>query len=323
IIFALLLIGGLIYGILHSIKKNKPRLNLIFLCITFIIIGYSSFSMVLIRAKADPTLNNNDPDNAFSFLSYLNREQYGDNPLIKGQYFDSRPIDIDYGATTYRKGAEKYIQTGQKFSYQYDREILFPRIYDSRDNHPQFYRNLLNLGENEQPSYGDNLKFFFTYQIGQMYARYFMWNFVGRQNDEQGHGNFTDGNWISGIKFIDQMHVGGQDKLPEAARTNPSRNTFYFLPLILGMIGAYWHFKRNQKLASLVGLLFFFTGLAIVLYLNQTPLQPRERDYAYAGSFYAFAIWIGLGVIGISEWFQKKINARNAALIATGLGLFI
>ena len=244
-------------------------LNMILLCTAFIIFGYSSFAMVLIRAKANPTLNNSDPDNAFSFLSYLNREQYGDEPLLNGPYFDSRPIDVKYGANIYRKGETQYEKAGQKFNYVYDRTTLLPRIHSSRDNHPGFYRSWLNLGESQQPTFSDNLRFFFTYQIGHMYARYFMWNFVGRQNDKQGHGEFTNGNWISGIKFIDNALLGGQDALPEDAKTDPSRNTFYFLPLILGLIGAWWHFKRSQKDAGIVGLLFFFTGLAIVLYLNQ------------------------------------------------------
>ena len=320
-IFVLILVSAIIYGIIYSLQKNKIHLNTAFLCVAFIIIGYSSFSMILIRAKADPTLNNSDPDNAFSFLSYLNREQYGDDPLLKGPYFDSRLTEVNEGGNTYRKGKEKYEVSGQKLSYGYDRETIFPRIYSQQESHVQFYRSWLNLGQDEQPTFGDNLNFFFNYQIGHMYARYFMWNFAGRQNHEQGHGSFTEGNWISGIKFIDQLRLGGQDALPKAEISNPSRNTFYFLPLILGIIGALWHFKRNQKDAGIVGLLFFFTGLAIVLYLNQNPLQPRERDYAYAGSFYAFAIWIGLGVIGISEWLQKKANAKVAGIVATVIGL--
>lgn len=321
IVFAILVIGGLVYGIWYSIKRHKPRLNTALLCVSFIIFGYSSFSMILIRAKADPTLNNNDPDNAFSFLGYLNREQYGDDPLLKGPYFNSERTGIDYGATNYRIGKEKYVSVGQSFSYTYDRETILPRIYSDRPDHVQYYRNWLQLGENEDPSFSDNLKFLFSYQLGHMYARYFMWNFAGRQNNEQGFGNFTDGNWISGITPLDQMRLGGQQALPDTEKNNPARNTYYFLPLILGLIGAYWHFKHNQKDAGVVGLLFFFTGIAIVLYLNQKPIEPRERDYAYAGSFYAFTIWIGFAVLAISEWINKKANAKAAGIAATVIGL--
>lgn len=325
ICFALLVIGGLTYGIFYSIKQLKPRLNLILLAVCFIIFGYGSFAMILVRAKADTSLNNSDPDNAFSFLSYLNREQYGEEPLIKGPYFTSKVIDRSEGGSTYIKGDEKYENIGRKYSYIYDRETVFPRIYssDAGRGHPQFYRSWLNMSENEQPTFGNNFNFFFTYQIGHMYARYFFWNFVGRQNDQKGDGSFTEGNWVSGIKPIDQARLGGQDALPESLKTDPSNNKFYGLPLILGIIGALWHFKRKQKDAGIVGLLFFFTGLAIVLYLNQTPLQPRERDYAYAGSFYAFAIWIGLGVIGLADFLQKKTNQKNAGIIATIVGLLV
>ncbi len=319
IIFALLVVGGIVYGIWYSIQKAKPLLNIIFLSAAFIIFGYSSFAMILIRAHANPTLNNSDPDEVFAFLSYLNREQYGNEPKFKGPYFNSRPVEINFGSYQYRKGAERYEVSGRNFSYEYDRETIFPRIYSA--DHEAYYRDYLNLGENENPTFADNLRFFFSYQVGHMYGRYFLWNFAGRQNDEQGHGDLTTGNWISGIKFIDQIRLGGQDALPEALKTNPSHNRYYFLPLILGLLGAVWHFSRNQRDAGVVGLLFFFTGLAIVLYLNQNPMQPRERDYAYAGSFYAFAIWIGLSVPMISEWFSKKLNARTAGIAATVIGL--
>lgn len=319
ILFAILVIGGLTYGIIYSIKKHKPMLNIMLLCVSFILIGYSSFAMVVVRANADPTLNNSDPDDTFAILGYLNREQYGDDPLFNGPYFDSQPIEYVEGAAIYRKGENNYVKVGNKPKYNYDRETFLPRIYSSE--HAQAYRSWLNLGEGEQPSFGDNINFLFSYQIGHMYARYFMWNFAGRQNDQQGHGNFTDGNWISGISFIDQMRLGGQNALPDSQKNNPSRNTYFFLPLILGLLGAFWHFKYNQKDAGIVGLLFFFTGIAIVLYLNQNPLQPRERDYAFAGSFYAFAIWIGLGVLAISDFIKKKANPKTAAVAATVVGL--
>lgn len=321
-VFALLLVGAIIYGIWYSIRAAKPMLNIIVLSFALIVFGYSSFAMVLIRAKADPTLNNSDPDNVFSFLSYLNREQYGDEPKFVGPYFDSKPVEMEYGAKTYRKGETRYEEAGRSIGYKFDRETIFPRIYSYREpQHQQYYRDYLQLGQNESPTFGDNLKFFFSYQIGHMYARYFLWNFAGRQNDQQGHGDFTTGNWISGIKAIDNMRLGGQYSLPENLKTDPSNNKYYFLPLLLGLIGAWWHFRRNQKDAGVVGLLFFFTGLAIVLYLNQNPLQPRERDYAYAGSYYAFAIWIGLGVLGLQEWLGKKLDGRTAGILATVIGL--
>lgn len=320
-VFALLVVGGLVYGIWYSIKRVKPLLNIALISLGFILFGYSSFAMILIRAKANPTLNNSDPDNAFTFLSYLNREQYGDEPLLKGKYFDARPVDFHEGANVYRKDKDRYAVAKKKTDYTYDRETIFPRIHSEKGGHPSYYREYLGLAEGQQPTFADNLKFFFGYQIGHMYARYFMWNFVGRQNDIQGHGSHVEGNWISGIKPIDNMLVGGQYALPTSEKENPARNTYFFLPLLLGLLGAYWHFGKNQQDGIVVFLLFFFTGLAIVLYLNQTPLQPRERDYAYAGSFYAFAIWIGLGVLALKEFLSKKTNIRVAAIAASVVGL--
>ncbi|WP_246032785.1 glycosyltransferase family 117 protein [Sphingobacterium yanglingense] len=320
--FALLVVGGLVYGIWYSIKKVKPILNIALISLGFVIFGYSSFAMILIRAKANPTLNNSDPDNVFSFLSYLNREQYGDEPLFKGRFFDAKLTDISESGKIYRKDKDKYVVAKTKTDYKYDRETLFPRIYSEKGDHPAFYRQYLGLGPNEQPTFADNLKFFFGYQIGHMYGRYFMWNFAGRQNDVQGHGSVLEGNWISGIKPIDNALIGGQYDLPTSEKENPARNTYFFLPLLLGLVGAYWHFGKNQRDAGVVFLLFFFTGLAIVLYLNQSPLQPRERDYAYAGSFYAFSIWVGLGVLAIADFLTKKVSAKTAGMVATVVGLF-
>lgn len=320
--FALLVIGGLVYGIYYSIQKGKHILNIALLSVGFIIFGYSSFAMIMIRAKANPTLNNSDPDNAFTFLSYLNREQYGDEPLFKGKFFDARPTGVEDGRKIYRKDGNKYVVAKRNPVYSYDRETIFPRIYSEKGGHPEYYREYLGLGPDEAPTFADNLKFFFGYQIGHMYGRYFMWNFAGRQNDQQGHGSFTEGNWISGIKPIDNMLVGGQDALPTSVKTDPSHNTYFFLPLIIGLLGAFWHFGKRQRDAGVVGLLFFFTGIAIVLYLNQNPLQPRERDYAYAGSFYAFSIWIGLGVVAIADFLRrKKVNGKVAGYIAAAAGM--
>ena len=321
IFFAALLIGALVYGIFYSIRKVKPVLNLGLICFAFILLGYSSFAMIVIRAKADPNLNNSDPDNVFALLSYLNREQYGDRPLLYGQYFDSKPIDYKEGSTIYRKGKEKYEAAGTRYKQIYDRNTILPRMYSDDPQHTGFYREWMQLGETQSPTFIDNIGFLFSYQTGFMYVRYLFWNFVGRQNDDQGHGNYTSGNWLSGIKPLDALRLGPQDNLPPSIAENNAYNRFYFLPLILGLLGAYWHFKRRQKDAGVVALLFFFTGLAIVLYLNQTPLQPRERDYAYAGSFYAFAIWIGLGVAAISEWLSRKITPKTAGIAAMVIGL--
>ena len=285
IVFALLVIGGLTYGILYSIKNAKPILNLALICTTFILIGYSSFAMIVIRAKADPTLNNSDPENVFALLSYLNREQYGDRPLLYGEYFDSQPIENKEVGNIYRQGKDKYEVAGKKYETIYDRNTLLPRMYSRSPQHVGFYREWMRIPEGQSPNFAENLGFLFSYQTGFMYARYFLWNFAGRQNDDQGHGNHTSGNWISGIKPLDAARLGPQDNLPPSIKENNAYNRYYFLPLIIGLIGALWHFKRNQKDAGVVGLLFFFTGIAIVLYLNQNPLQPRERDYAYAGSF--------------------------------------
>lgn len=319
-----LIVSGIILAILEymlKIREKRRVLNLALISVVFIIFGYSSFAMIVIRAKADPTLNNNDPDNAFSLLSYVNREQYGDRPLAYGQYFDSKPIDSKQGDIIYRKGKEKYESAGQKYERVYDRNTLMPRMYSDDPQHVATYRDWMGMSETQSPTFVDNIGFLLSYQTGFMYARYFAWNFIGRQNDEQGHGNYTEGNWLSGIKPIDNMLLGGQYDLPKSQVDNPGYNRYYFLPFILGIIGALWHFKKNQKDAGIVGLLFFFTGVAIVLYLNQNPLQPRERDYAYTGSFYAFAIWIGLGVAGIADFLRSKIKASTAAVLATVIGL--
>ena len=330
---ALMTLGGSILGLIVSaailavleyilkIREKRRVLNLALISIVFIFFGYGSFAMIVIRAKADTTLNNSDPENAFSLLSYLNREQYGDRPLLYGQMFDSQPIDSKEGDIIYRKGKDKYENAGQKYERVYDRNVLLPRMYSDDAQHIGFYRDWMGLDENQSPTFLNNLGFLISYQTSFMYTRYFAWNFIGRQNDEQGHGNYIQGNWLSGIKFIDNMLLGGQYALPKSQLENNAYNKFYFLPFILGIIGALWHFQRNQKDAGIVALLFFFTGLAIVLYLNQNPLQPRERDYAYTGSFYAFAIWIGLGVAGIADFIRKKMSASKAAVLASIIGL--
>jgi len=309
--FVFLLVAAAVYGIYYSIKKNKPILNMFILGTCLVLFGFTSFSMILVRAQTNISLNNNDPDNVFSFLGYLSREQYQSEPLFKGPTFNSNIVDVNEGKT-YRKDQKNYEEIDYVKSYKYDKQVLFPRLYSNK--HSEFYKQYLNLGEGEDPTFSDNLKFFFNYQIGHMYSRYFMWNFVGRQNDLTSQGEITAGNWISGINMLDELRLPGISSMPESMKKDPSRNTYFFLPLILGIIGMLWQFKISKRDASIVALLFFFTGLAIVLYLNQTPLQPRERDYSYAGSFYVFAIWIGLGLIGLIDYIQKKIKVSIKTL---------
>ncbi|WP_443937761.1 glycosyltransferase family 117 protein [Pedobacter sp. MW01-1-1] len=321
--FALLLIGGFVYGIRYSIKHQKKLLNLGLISAVLIIFGYASFAMIIIRAKADPNLNNSAPKDAFSFLSYLNREQYGDRPLAYGPNYNSERTGVSEGKTIWRKDADKYVEAGKKTDYTYDNNTLLPRMYSDDAKHVAFYKEWMHFDDSKKPNLVDNIGFLASYQIGYMYMRYFLWNFAGRQNDEQGQGSGYEGEWLSGIKAVDAARLGNLDHLPPSTTENPANNHFYFLPLILGILGAIWHFNRSQKDAGVVAMLFFFTGIAIVLYLNQKPLEPRERDYAYVGSFYAFAIWIGLGVLAIKEYVFKKLTATTGAIAATVIGLLI
>ncbi|MCX2432993.1 DUF2723 domain-containing protein [Pedobacter sp. GR22-10] len=322
--FAIVLIGLLVWGIRYSIKHQKKLLNLGLISTVLIIFGYASFSMIIIRAKADPNLNNSAPKDAFSFLSYLNREQYGDRPLGYGPNYNSERTGIkEGGKTIWRKGNDKYEKAGTKTEYEYNNNTLLPRMYSDDAPHAAFYKEWMHLDDAKKPNLVDNVGFLFSYQIGYMYMRYFGWNFIGRQNDEQGQGSGYEGEWLSGIKAFDSWKIGDQSHLPPSTVDNKAYNRFFFLPLIIGLLGAIWHFQRNQKDAGVVALLFFFTGIAIVLYLNQKPLEPRERDYAYVGSFYAFAIWIGLGVLAIREWVLKKLSPTAGAIGATVIGLLV
>lgn len=337
LIYFVLITAGLTYGIIWSQKRRKFLANTAFLALTFILIGYSSFLMLVIRANANTPINENNPDDAISLLSYLNREQYGTWPIFTGQYYNS-PSDPNDPASD---GSPIYIRDNTKGRYvitddrknsiqNYDARFttFLPRMYSSQPNHVKAYKSWGKVegrpititneeGQQEtiyKPTFSENLRFLFSYQIGHMYLRYFMWNFVGRQNDIEGHGGIKNGNWISGITPLDEWRLGKQTELPQSMQS-PARNTYFFLPLILGIIGMFFHFNRNYKDSVVVTLLFFMTGLAIVLYLNQTPFQPRERDYAYSGSFYAFAIWLGIGAFAIYEKLKKYIG--NASIPVT------
>lgn len=321
-LFVMLLVSALVYGLWHSIKYVLPQLNLVLLCTVFTLFGFGSFAMVFIRAAADPSLNNYAPDNVISFFEYVTRDQYATTPLITGPFYNSRITGVEKGSTIYRKDDDRYQKIGNKPAYQYDRTTLFPRIHSAKD--ADFYQSWLGLQDGEQPTFAHNINFFSTYQAGVMYWRYFMWNFVGRQNDENGQsGNLIDGNWISGIQSLDNLRLGGQYALPHLNQQNPSANHYYFIPLLLGMLGFFWHLKKDRRNAALVTLLFFFTGLAIVLYLNDTPLQPRERDYVYVGSFYAFAIWIGFGFIALSKFISKRFRQQSSSLLAFTISLSV
>jgi len=270
----------------------------------------------------------------FSFISYLSREQYGDRPLSYGQYFNA-PLDrqdpYKDGSPVYYPDEEKgkYIVTDNKKNSipNYDKKFcsIFPRMYSDKSNHVSAYKEFSGFkgSKDKRPTFGQNLKFFVTYQINWMYIRYFMWNFAGRQNDTQGHGNITDGNWLSGIPFLDEMRLGPQDNLPASMTDSKAYNRLYCLPLILGLLGLVFHYQNDKRGFFVVALLFLLTGLGIIVFLNQYPYQPRERDYAYAASFYAFSIWIGLGVMAIFDLLRKNIPPKPAAALATAMCLIV
>ncbi len=336
IIYLIALIAFIIWALRYTYKKKKVLWNTVILFVTVLLIGYSSFTIIVIRSLANPPLDENNPEDVFSLLAYLNREQYGDRPLLYGQYYNA-PLDpeepyID-GEPIYDKRDGKYVVVGYKPKPNYDKRLctFFPRMWSSQPNHVREYKSWakikgtpVNIGGKTyyKPTFGENLRFFFVYQLGHMYFRYFMWNFSGRQNDWQGHGSLLRGNWITGIPFIDKILVGPQDGLPYKMRTNKARNTYFMLPFLLGMLGLFYHWSRHKEDFLVVLLLFFYTGIAIVIYLNQYPLQPRERDYAYVGSFYAFAIWIGLGVLALYEYLRKYLkNTQLTASLVTLVAL--
>ena len=332
------------------------------LCITMIVIGYSSYAVTVIRSKANPPMDQNSPEDAFALQEYLNREQYGDRPLLFGQTFNSKLEWETQGQYMVPKSKvtrklysrvektspdqpDQFVEVGVKKEYLYPKNqcMLFPRIYD--DGHAQAYRDWIGDIDYKAvpysgpegpetvmiPTQSANLDFFFSYQLNFMYWRYFLWNFAGRQNDIQSHGELHKGNWLTGFSFIDNWRLGDQSLLPSDLQNNKGHNVFYCLPLILGLLGFFWQASKGKKGIQqfwVVFFLFILTGVAIVLYLNQTPQQPRERDYAYAGSFYAFAIWCGLGITAIYEWLKGLLSAimkekgkRQAALIASVLAV--
>lgn len=366
----LALVGACLWGVFGKRLMVSPRtLNTSILCLTMMVIGYSSYAVIVIRSSANPPMDQNSPEDIFTLGDYLGREQYGDTPLFYGPAYNSKvalKIEGQYcvpvseeGAPVYQRKEKEspdekdsYEIVRHKTEYKYAQNMLFPRMYSSTNEHIAAYEQWFGGYRNEKgewvngvkghlipydecgnpvmvkmPTTWENLKFFFSYQVNFMYWRYFLWNFAGRQNDIQGNGEPEHGNWISGIPLIDNLLYGDQSKLPDELKANKGHNVFYCLPLLLGILGLLWQAFRGQRGIQqfwVVFFLFFMTGLAIVLYLNQTPLQPRERDYAYAGSFYAFAIWIGLGVAAVSEFLRRrKLNATTAAALASVVCLLV
>lgn len=351
LIFVVLLMSAIGVGIYLTDKYKKVVLNIILLCLGVLMVGYGTYASVIIRSSANLPMNSNHPDDAYSLVSLLNRDQYGSKLLFYGPYYSSKSLPF------YSEERDDYVMASNEKKYYYDKETkkykyeyvpiassqryasgaatLFPRMHSG--DHAAEYESwvnmdkrridfdiLLNEGKynNQQykdhcivPSFADNLAFFFKYQVNYMYWRYFLWNFVGRQNDEQGNGRTTYGNWLSGIDVIDEMYLGTQEYLPEDLKNDPSRNTYFFLPFLLGLAGLVYQLTKKKNDFVIVSLMFLMTGLAIIIYLNQTPSQARERDYSYAGSFYAFSIWIGLGVFWVQSVIAKIIKHRKTSII--------
>jgi hypothetical protein len=330
LIFTVLLIFGVLaFAVYYTHKNRKPIWNLVFLCMTFIMLGYSSYTMVVIRSISNPPIDMNDPEHAYNLSKYIQREQYGERPLFKGPYYmarESQPSKKE-GAMGYRKGETNYEPTTRKFKYKWPEryQTLFPRMGDVTDkaNGYAYWYNEKKKGKQTViPSMGENIKFFVNYQLGWMYMRYFMWNFAGRQSDIQNYNNnIFEGNWMSGVGPIDNARLGTQADMPESLNYNKGRNKYYFLPFLLGLIGIFFQFRKQRNDAWAVVTFFVFTGIAIIVFMNQPPMEPRERDYVSVGSFQIFCIWIGLGVLQLGSWFSKKMNKKLAGVLALSIGM--
>ena len=338
IIYFLSVIGAIAFGLSYTKKHNKGVWNTAILGVMMLLIGYSSFAILVVRSNANPPIDENNPEDAVGLLSYLKREQYGSWPIVYGQHFnaklDSKKPYLD-GNPVYAKDEKKgkYVVIDKRKNtlpnYSKKDKMFFPRIWsNTQARHAGGYVSWAGLkNKDAKPTFGQNLTYFFKYQIGWSYIRYFMWNFAGRQNDFMNmDGNSLKGNWESGIGFIDNARLGtpsAEVDVPDYLGKNKGKNHYYFLPLILGLIGMLFHFKQNNQDALTVLLFFLFTGVLIIIYLNVVPFQPRERDYAYVGSFYAFSIWIGMGVLGIYDFLSKKMNSSASAGLATIIALII
>jgi len=315
--FTLLILAALVWTIRYSIRKQNPLLNTGLLALSFILIGYISYTLVLVRANYNPPINENDPKDAPGFTYYLKREQYGSRPFLYGPIFTAQAIDVKKGAAMYKKDSDRYVNYKNRPEYVWDKEqMLLPRVHSHDPGHPDLYAQMLgipkvadpndpNRERYRKPTFGENLRFMFSHQMGHMYMRYFLWNFAGRESDVEGAGSLPK---LKGAAF------------PESLAKNKAHDNFYFLPLLLGLLGFFIQYRREEKDFLVVTLIFLMTGLALVLFINSPPVEPRERDYIYVGSFYAFAMWIGLGVMQLSEWLEKLIkNSTARAGVATAL----
>ena len=321
--FMVALLALCFFGLYRTMNRQQVFANTVLLCFTTIVIGFSLFSIVIIRSSAKTPTNEYQPDNPFTLIRYLSREQYGSTPLVYGQYFDA-PYDIE--KTTYWAPMDgKYIKADGPGDIKYESsgKMLFPRMWNGSDSkYIQFYQSYMGNGgtkvagaDHKKPTFFQNLAFFFDYQMNWMYWRYFMWNFAGRQNDihSPSPGEILTGNWECGIDFIDHWRLGDQSDAPAYLKENKGKNHYYMLPLLLGILGIFFQFARDKRGSWLTFLMFFMTGIAVVIYLNQPPYQVRERDYAYAGSFYSFSIWIGLAVAAVYSWIQEKVRKADVA----------
>jgi hypothetical protein len=329
ITYVILLIATLSGGIIYSHRKQLPKLNLALLCLTFLLVGYTSYVATIVRASANVPVNQGDPETTFSLLNYLNREQYGTRPILYGENFASVVTGYNERETWIAKDG-KYIKSKLNAKIEYDPNTIgfFPRMHSTDPEHIEAYKKQYNfkgrrvtttdeVGKQTDiivPTFRENLSFFLNYQLGYMYIRYFMWNFVGRQNDIQGTGGLINGNWQSGIPLIDKQVAGPQENLPTAAMKNKGRNSYYFLPFILGMLGLVFQYRNDRQNFLVTGLLFSLMSFALVIYLNEVPNTPRERDYVYLGSFYVFCIWIGFGALFMFSQLQILMKDKLAVI---------
>ena len=324
-----LIIAGVVYGLFYTYNNQKTLAHVALSCLAVILIGYSSYTMVVVRSLANPAIDMNDPENVFSLLSYLNREQYGDRPILKGPNYTAYTngtVDVQRtGGKEYRKGKDEYEFVGRKVEETFTNSkhtTLFPRLYSRQDDHMQQYRSWIKIRQGKIPTLGDNVEFFFKYQLNHMWFRYFGWNFIGRQNNEQGHGSSFRGNIITGIDGIDTGFLGRptSKNLPDHMLNDKSRNLLYGIPFLLGLFGLIFHARRDQESFLYTLIYFGMTGIALAVYLNMPPLQPRERDYVFVASFYFYAIWIGMGVLMFWDLLRTKLNPT---LAAGGVGLIL